>query len=659
MMKSLFRGARLVLLTLFFATALVCARAAAPPTATAESALAAPVLKWQRGGCYSTWCETGWYSSPAVADLDGDGQPEVIGTTFSLFVLNGEDGSVQWSLDPPGGRVWPGVVVADIDGNGDLEIATGHGNGYLNVYQHDGSAYWSERPTTSELRGLSAYDLNGDGKLELIATAAVSSKTNTWVLGHDGQILRDWPQLTNDSGYAWGVYNDNAAIGDIDGDGAPEIVVPSDVHYINAYERTGTQIPAHPMYGGEGWGKVGIHVDHAVDLRGYANCGVEHRPNFAHAPATIADVDGNGELEVIVTGNVYNCGAIPYVSLYEMPFIFNGDRSRWQGSGNNWEVIPAPDGSAAPLSEDYNVVENAMPNPVAADLDGDGTQEILHASYDGRLHAYWLDKSEHGSWPYDVAATGPGIRFASEPAVADLDADGHAEVLFASWPQKGAGYVGMLHVLDYLGNPLHEVPLPAPFGGADWNGALPAPTLANVDADADLELVLNTAHAGLVVYDLPGTANARVLWGTGRGNYQRSGSLLTGSLQGSSMAMSPPLVSAGDTVQVTIHLRNSGPLLEGVQLSNVLPPQLLYADNLQASSGVASYAGGEVSWTGNVQAGDPVLISYDATVDPAQTVAVVVTNQAEVEDGAGQSWQLAATITVNGQASYLPLVTRQ
>jgi hypothetical protein len=32
-----------------------------------------PMLKWQHGGCFSSWCETGWYASPAVADFDGDG----------------------------------------------------------------------------------------------------------------------------------------------------------------------------------------------------------------------------------------------------------------------------------------------------------------------------------------------------------------------------------------------------------------------------------------------------------------------------------------------------------------------------------------------------------------------------------------------------------
>ena len=40
---------------------------------------------------------------------------------------------------------------------------------------------------------------------------------------------------------------------------------------------------------------------------------------------------------------------------------------------------------------------------------------------------------------------------------------------------------------------------------ATWNGASAAADAAN-DADADLEVVVNTAYAGLVVYDSPGTA---------------------------------------------------------------------------------------------------------------------------------------------------------
>ena len=107
--------------------------------------------------------------------------------------------------------------------------------------------------------------------------------------------------------------------------------------------------------------------------------------------------------------------------------------------------------------------------------------------------------------------------------MADLDGDGHAEVIFTSWPQKSVGGTGQLHVLDYLGNPLHAVDLPAPFGGATWNGALGAPTLANVDGDGELEVVVGTVASGVVAYDLPGTGNARVLWGTGRGQPAANG----------------------------------------------------------------------------------------------------------------------------------------
>jgi len=505
-----------------------------------KGAIQAPLLKWQKGGCYTSWCETGWYSSAAAADLDGDGTSEVIGSAYSIFVLDGATGGLEWQVasghdrSEPGadsvGRTWPGIVVADVDADDDLEIVTAHSGGYVSVYDRNGyfAPGWPQQPTGGlELRGLAVYDLDGDGTLEVIATGAVYDQVNTWVYEHDGSLRSGWPQLANDSGYAYGIFNANAAAGDLDGDGVGELVVPSDVHYICAYEANGEQIPAHAMYAGKGWGKVGVWESPEVELRGWGTCDTSDgraerfRPNFAHTPAVIADVDGNGQAEVVVTGNVYDCGYGSYPSQYMGVYIFNADRSRFNASGFDWRIPPVDSG--APLSEDYDQIENAQPNPVVADLDGDGLLEILYASYDGRLHAFWLDKTEHGNWPYAVNDPGEGFyRFASEPAVADLNDDGQAELIFASWAEKGTGATGRLHILDYQGNPLHEVDLPPAFSG-DWNGALAAPTLANIDGDPDLEVILNTAHSGLVAYDLPGTAQARIIWGTGRGNYWRNG----------------------------------------------------------------------------------------------------------------------------------------
>jgi uncharacterized repeat protein (TIGR01451 family) len=616
----------------------------------------APVLKWENRGCYSSWCETGWYASPAVADLDGNGSMEVLAGAYTLFILKGETGDLIQSIDTPGSRIWPGVVVADLGGDDDWEIATAQGDGYLNVLDHTGNILWTRQPVSNELRGLSVFDLDDDGTLEIIVTGAVYGKVNTWVYEHDGTLRSGWPQLSDDSGYAYGIFNDNAAIGDFDSDGIGEIVVPSDVHYICAYEPNGLQIPANIMYGEKGWGQVGVWEDPEPELRGWGRCDgtrVEsYRTNFAHGPAAIADMDGDGTVEVIATGNVYDCTS-GYASRYTGVYIFNADRSRFNNGTYDWSMGPIDTG--APISESYSVIESAQPNPALADLDGDGELEILYASYDGRVHAFWLDKNEHHNWPYSVY-TGGTLRFATEPTVADLDDDGFAEVIFASWVQKGSYQTGKLHILDYQGNPLHEIDLPAAYGSPDWNGALAAPTLANIDGDDDLEVVLNTAHSGFVAYDLPGTANARVLWGTGRGNYQRTGSFLTGSLTSSSVSVVPVLPDVGDTLNYTIQLENPGPVLPTVQLTSTLPAGVTYQGDVAATSGSVSESGGVITWEGEVSADAPVTITYSTQIDAGITDPTVLINPVLIADGLGNILERQATVIVNGFGTYLPLI---
>ena len=503
------------------------------PLPSTYAAVQAPVLKWAYGGCYYSWCERGWYSSPAVADLNNDGTFEVIASAYSVAVLEGETGDVIWRVDPgkdvssdPGysHRTWPGIWVTDIDDDNSLEIITAHGGGIVSVYDSTGhfKPGWPQQPTDNELRGLVVDDIDGDNSAEIIVTVAGYNQTNTWVFEHTGALRPGWPQLAAGYESAHGVFNDNAWAADLDGDGLSEIIVPSDVTTVCAYKPDGSQLQTADIYGERTWCGVGVWEDIIPEIRGWGSCNGDrtesYRSNFAHGAAVISDVDGDGSNEVVVTGNMYDCNVNYPPSKYTSVFIFNADRSRFKKDAWDWERAPIDTG--APLSEDYNIIDTCQPNPVVVDLDQDGIKEILFSSYDGRLHAYWLDKTEHYNWPYSIYNSGEGFfRFSSEPVVADLDNDGCSEVLFTSWPQKASSgmRLGKLHIVDCQGNLVYEQDLPTPKSSAKYdNGALPAPTIANIDGDPDYELVINTTNAGFVAYDLPGSSGAKIYWQSGR-----------------------------------------------------------------------------------------------------------------------------------------------
>ena len=499
----------------------------------AEAVVNAPVLKWKYGGCYLSWCETGWYSSPAVADLDADGTMEVVASAYSIVALEGTTGDVLWRVDSgkdrnsaPGysHRTWPGIWIKDVDGDKSPDIITAHSGGYVSVYNNQGyfKSGWPQRPTTNELRGLVVSDIDRDGTSEIIVSGATYGKINTWIFEHNGVLRTGWPQLANDSGSAYGVFNDNAWVADLNNDGQEEIVVPSDVTTLCAYQPDGVQLSANSIYGNKTWCGVGTWESLSTEIRGWGQCdGVRsesYRSNFAHGASVIVDVDGDNNKEVVVTGNMYDCAVGHPPGKYTSVFIFNADRSRFNKGVWNWEQAPVDTG--APLSESYSEIESAQPNPVVVDLDADQKKEILFASYDGKMHAYWLDKTEHHGWPYSVYNSSEGFyRFASEPVVADLDSDGCSEVIFTSWVQKATSgmRLGKLHILDCKANVLHEQELPEPKSSSRYdNGALPAPTIANIDMDSDYELLINTINSGFIAYDLPGSARARIQWQSGR-----------------------------------------------------------------------------------------------------------------------------------------------
>ena len=665
-------SSRAALAALWLLPLLALLSAGRAPTAAAArpadpAAPFAPTLLWQRCPSDPNYCETGWYASPVVADINHDGTADVIWGGYTLMVVNGATGAIEWNRPYTNNRLWPSIAVADLLGNGQLEVITGQMGGYVSVYDSAGNFLpgWPKQPNNNEIRSLAVANLDGGGDHQQeIIVATTNGPNNTggqhwWVYEPNGALRPGWPRLQGgDLGYAAGAYNENIGVADLNGDGQAEIIGPSDVHYITAYHNDGSQITVNAMFTGrQFWSQVGVHVLQSVDLIGYANCGVEHRPNFANSAPVLSDLLGNGTVQVVVVGNVYNCGTNPYTDLYEMPFIFNADRSRWASGGFNWTNIPVPDGAAAPLSEDYGVIENSLPNPVTADLDGDGNKEILYASYDGRVHAYWLDKTEHGHWPFVLSsAASPYLEFASEPVVADLNGDGQAEVIFASWTQHGSNAAGKLYIVSWDGTLLNSIDLPRD-PGSDYGGSLAAPTLAHLDSDPNLDVVVGTVDRGLVAYRLAGTANATLLWPTGRANPGRTGASLSGNLTASTKTVTPILAQPGGALTFTVRLVNPGLPLPLARLTDTLPANAtLLTGTLTASSGSLAAAAGRLTWHGPVSATSPITITYVMTTSASLVQPTAVLNTAQIDDGLGRVLLRQALAFVNGLQVFLPLL---
>ncbi len=488
--------------------------------------------RWAYGGTYQWWCEEGWYSKPAIADLNGDGKLEILAAAYSIVNVDADSGKLNWRVgsgfdrsntvdESYVGRTWADLIVEDIDGDGQKEIVSGHGGGVLSVYDNKGyfKPGWPQTPVAKEIKSLKLADLDQNGSKSILVGVSADSGVNTYVFNAQGKLRKGWPQLEPEfdgtintrktyTGFAWGIFNNNLSTGDINGDGYPEIIVPSDVPFICAYDRNGELLPANPRYGGRTWGQVGfwqdVEKENRVENEGWGNPVKYSDPwqeknifGFAHNASVVDDVNNDGINEVIVTGYIADTVVGSAESLSTGLLILNGDRTRFKRGEYNWEEIPFTD---PPLSEDYYLIESVMPNPVVTDLDGDGLKEILFSSFDGKVNCFWLDKEQKHSWPFDVQ-NGDGFEFSSTPEVIDLDGDGFKEVIFATWTEKEAARDGRLVILNYKGELLKEAELPKAKGTELSNGALAAPLVYDLDNNGSYEIILNTVYSGLVVYD--------------------------------------------------------------------------------------------------------------------------------------------------------------
>ncbi len=306
-----------------------------------------------------------------LADLDGNGVPEIVGCDDNGYVYAwyGNGNRVEgWPLKVQD-RVY-GVASGDINNDGENEVVFGDSSGVLYVYNSNGGLVWSrsvcgvgESFESEPVIG----DINGDGRKDIVMQCSSFSESSVHVISSEGDELPYWPASVE------GLIYGPLSVSDVDGDGSPEIIISSDVF-------------------GEG---SRIYI-----FRANASALSEEWPqtvaeeSFSYSPVA-GDVDGDGMEEIVIAGQ----GNPSRVYVFEI----NGSLISWG--------VPANGKSSIPVLED---------------LDEDGSEEIV-VSWSDKSAAVFVWKG-NGSlvWSYPIGNLGRAEMY--KPLVKEIGCGGDKEI---------------------------------------------------------------------------------------------------------------------------------------------------------------------------------------------------------------------------------------
>jgi uncharacterized repeat protein (TIGR01451 family) len=182
-------------------------------------------------------------SDLVIADLDGDGKPDLVQVNytpsfFSVFRNTSVPGGIDTNsfaarVDFATSGEGNSIIVGDVDGDGKPDVVVGLASGSaISVYRNlaspgtlDTNSFAAEVdfPAPGWVRGVAMGDLNGDGKLDISLVGEEGNFMSVYQnVSTPGSFTNTSLASRVDYGAGWNPHG--VAIGDLDGDGRPDII---------------------------------------------------------------------------------------------------------------------------------------------------------------------------------------------------------------------------------------------------------------------------------------------------------------------------------------------------------------------------------------------------------------------------------------------------